>query len=281
MNGKFVDLHLHSQFSDGSFTPEEIVDYAKKMKLAAVALTDHDTTEGAERFLARGKEAEIELIVGVELSVEIESKYRNEMHILGYFLDWQNEAFQEKLKIFRQARTDRANKILSKLKELGIEPEEKKIFIPADGGAVGRLHIAKVLYEDGFVGSIEEAFSKYIGHRGPALFPKFRLSPEEAIRLILETKGIPVLAHPYYHEPELEQILPALVTSGLKGLECWHSQHSPSQNKRYLRLAETNGLIPTGGSDCHGITGIKAPALGLVHVPYSAVEMLKELKGKM
>lgn len=277
MSGTFVDLHLHSRFSDGSFTPEEIVDYALKMNLAAVALTDHDTTAGIENFLNKGQGLKIETIPGIELSVEIKSEYRTEMHILGYYLDWQNETFQNRLKIFRQAREDRARKILSKLKDLGIELEESKVFSSIEGGAVGRLHIAKALYAAGYVGRIEEAFRKYIGYQGPAYVPKIRLTPDEAIQLILNTAGVPVLAHPYYHEQELEEILPGLAEAGLKGLECWHIQHSSSQIKKYLDLAERYDLIPTGGSDCHGFVGEKPPVMGKVKVPYSAVEELKKV----
>jgi hypothetical protein len=277
-NIKYVDLHIHTNYSDGTFTPEEAVQNAKKVGLTAIAITDHDCVAGIDAAMAEGERIGVEVISGVELSTEIDCPERSEMHILGYLLNWKNAQLQESLSLFQKSRQKRANQINDKLSKMGLLLGKEKLDELSKIHCVGRLHFAKALLEAGYVATLNEAFQKYLSFGKPAYVPKFHLKPEEAISLILKTGGIPVLAHPYYGHYSNKNMLNSLVRSGLAGIEVWHSRHGESTVNNFLKLTKELNLLATGGSDCHGVFGGEPAAMGRIKIPYSVVENLKKHK---
>lgn len=272
---KCADLHLHTVFSDSTYTPEELISESLKNGLSAVAVVDHDCTDGIEPAIKIGEDKGIEVLPGIELSAEDAGQ---EVHILGYLIDYKAKRLVEKLGFLRKNRVERIYKITDKLKELGLELKADSVFELARHGTVGRLHVARAMVKEKLVGSIAEAFRRYIGDKCPAYVCNFRFSPAEAINLIKEVRGIPVLAHPY--TVSNDELIPALSGQGLMGLEVYYPEHSQSTVNFYLGLARKYNLLVTGGSDCHGSAkpGIK---IGLVKIPYGLVENLKEAKQRM
>lgn len=276
---KYVDLHVHTTYSDGNFTPKQVVEYCKKVNIAAVGITDHDTTDGIEEAIQTAQKEGIEVIPGIELSAEFKESAEGEIHILGYYIDWTDTAFQQKLKIFRQARQERAYKILKNLNKLGIELQEEEIFNNSmSNRSIGRLHFAKLLLEKKIVKSIKEAFDLYLGYGKPAYVPKLRLQPQEAISMILKVKGIPILAHPYFGIYIDSRSIKKLINQGIAGIEVYHSKHCGSVIEELINIADKYDLLITGGSDCHGPLDSAAPLLGTMKLPYSIVESLKKYK---
>jgi len=272
MPEKYVDLHLHTTISDGALTPEEVVEYAHKERLAAIAITDHDITDGIKIAIEAASKYGLEIVPGVELSSDYGKK---EVHILGYYMDCSNEEFQKKLILFRKARYERAEEMVRRLKSLGMEIDFERVEEIAGKGSIGKPHIAQVLVEKGYVSSIPGAAWKYLGSGGPVSIPKYKLRPSEAIDIILKAGGIPVLAHPA--GTKVDELIPQLVRNGLMGLEAYDAINPPSVARYYVSLAEKYGLLVTGGSDCHG--KIKGEMrLGRVKAPYEIVERLKEAK---
>lgn len=280
MDTIFADLHVHTKYSDGTFSPGECVKYAQKIGLVTISITDHDTTDGIQEAIREGSKRGIEVLPGIELSVELKNSYDQEMHILGYFINWEDSTFQQKLKLFRKAREKRAYHIIDKLKGLGITLDERRLFEIAGIGVIGRLHFARALVESKVVARTQDAFIKYLGDGKPAYVPKFRLSPEEAIKMILKIGGIPVLAHPHFNKINFN-IVKSLVKSGLKGIEVWHTKHSTEDSKQFKKMTDKFGILATGGSDCHGpMAGVSA-VMGQVKVPYSKVIELKKYKNNL
>jgi predicted metal-dependent phosphoesterase TrpH len=249
----FIDLHTHSNASDGSCPPREVVRLAKQRGLKALALTDHDTIDGLAEAVAAGEEFGLEIIPGVEISAKHPI---GSMHILGYFLDYESDLLAQRLAVLKQARQDRNPQIIDKLNQLGIPLTMEQVERISGGGQMGRPHIARALYEGGLVRSIQEAFDIYLGNHGLAYVSKFRFPPEEAMAMIREAQGIPVLAHPFtlgLHTSEtLRPFLKELKALGLAGVECYYPEHSFGQEALYLYLARELGLLITGGSDFHG-----------------------------
>ena len=278
MSAQFVDLHIHTNYSDGVLTPREAVRRAKDAGLAAISITDHDCVDGIDAAMEEGGKLGVEVIAGVELSTEVDCVERNEMHILGYYINWKNKQFNESLSLFRKSRQKRALQILEKLDKLGIRLADERLTCAADSCSVGRLHFAKALIKEGYVSTINEAFYKYLSLGKPAYVPKFHLKPEEAIHMILKTGGIPVLAHPYYGHYSNKNLLKGLVRDGLAGIEVWHSRHPASTVNIFIALSKELGLLMTGGSDCHGGIGDEPSTIGTLKIPYSVVEELKKHK---
>jgi len=268
---KYADLHLHSNFSDGTFSPEQIVIEASKLGFSAIAITDHDILDGIEPALLEGKKYGIEVIPGVELSAEYNGE---EIHILGYYMKWLDQGFQDKLREFRDSRYTRAMRIVDKLNQLGMDIEYGDVLKLADTNAVGRPHVATALLEKGYVSTISEAFNRFLGDDGPAYMPKQKLSPADAIAMILNVGGVPVLAHPGQIQ---QDIIPELVSSGLMGLEAFHPSQSLQLSDHYCELAKGYNIVITGGSDCHGLIRDRI-AMGSVRLPYEHVEALKEAR---
>ena len=248
----YVDLHTHSTASDGSYSPRQVVAMAHERGLKAMALTDHDTVEGVGEAVQTGEQLGIEVIPGIEISAEFPE---GTMHILGYFIDYQGSAFNQRLQVLKIARAERNPRIVEKLNQLGLSISWEDILQAAGGGQIGRPHIARALMVKGYVQDQQEAFDHYLRQGGPAYVPKFRLSPAESIALIRQAHGIPVLAHPFTLGLGLEQLksqLQTLQELGLVGLEVYYPEHSPTRQADYLKLAKELGLLVTGGSDFHG-----------------------------
>jgi predicted metal-dependent phosphoesterase TrpH len=249
----FIDLHTHSNASDGTMEPQEVVRLAKERGLAAFALTDHDTIDGLSEAMAAGRELDLEVIPGVEISAR---HNLGSMHILGYFLDYESELLASRLAVLKQARKDRNPQIIAKLNKLGIPVTMEQVEAISGGGQVGRPHIAQALYQGGYVRSLQEAFDIFLGNNGKAYVSKFRFPPGEAIAMIRDAKGIAALAHPFtlgLHTFEaLMPLLQELMDLGLAGVECYYPEYSPDQEALYLSLAKKLGLLITGGSDFHG-----------------------------
>lgn len=274
---RLIDLHTHTTASDGSMTPAELVRHAFEKGLAAIAVTDHDSMDGIEYALHEGRKLGIEVIPGVEISVDFDP----EMHLLGYFLNGYYEPILKSLEELRLMREQRNPKIIRKLNELGFDITMEEVSKKADGVNVGRPHIARALMDKGYVDSIAEAFEKYLSAGKPAYFKKDKLTPEEGVALITRSGGTPVLAHPVYLGMagiELEQLLPRLKAAGLRGIEAVYSENTQEQTARLLKLAEANGLAVTGGSDFHGSfkphieIGI---GRGSLRIPYELLDRLK------
>lgn len=277
----FIDLHTHTCYSDGVFTPSEAVAYASKVGLSAISITDHDTVDGVEEALEAGKKYGVEVISGIELSAELDNVAKTEMHILGYYVNHKSKSFNEALSVFKKARKKRAEDIFLKLKSLKIELEPEGLITGTGGRNIGRLHFAKALTEKKYVSSVSEAFQKYLGLDKPAYVPKHYISPKDAISLIIKAGGIPVLAHPYYGHYSNRNIFKGLVNDGLMGIEAWHKSHPPHIVKKFLSIAEELNLIATGGSDCHGAYGNETPLMGKIKVPYSVLEALEEKRRQL
>ncbi|MDR0822874.1 MAG: PHP domain-containing protein, partial [Endomicrobium sp.] len=245
----YADMHVHSNFSDGSFTPTQVVEHALRVNLSAIALTDHDCIDGIQEAQEAGLKNNIEVISGVELSTQMEDEDKTEMHILGFYIDHKSPELKKELDIFKSARLDRAYRILSKLEKEGIVLKDKSFIENGKDKAVGRLHFAKALAKEGFVSHIQEAFQKYLGQDRPAYEPKFALTPSQAIKLILKFGGIPVIAHPYYIPYDDKEVWKTLINDGLMGIEVWHSKHPQNVVKRLIDIAEEFDLLMSGGSD--------------------------------
>lgn len=276
---KYIDLHTHTTLSDGSMTPEELVRYALDKGLAAVAVTDHDNVGGVSRALDEGDKLGIEVIAGVEISVD----FSTEMHLLGYFPNGYSESILKMLEDLRVRRELRNHKIVIKLEEIGFDIIMEEVNSKAEGGIVGRPHIARALAEKGYVESMNEAFEKYLGVGKPAYFRKDKLLPQEGIGEIIRAGGIPVLAHPIFiglPYDRLDRLVGELAGNGLKGIEVFYSWHTEEQTSELLKIAEKYGLLVTGGSDFHGSfkpdieIGI---GTGTLKVPYSLLEALKQM----
>ena len=265
-----VDLHVHTNASDGTESPRQVVCRAREIGLQAIAITDHDTLEGIIPALEAGRAVSLEVLPGIELSTEYED---TEIHLLGYLMDLNHECFLAHLDGVRQDRKKRAVKMVSKLHQMGIPITSEQVFSVAGGGAVGRPHVARVLIEMGFVQSIAQAFERYIGSGGPAYVPRFKYSPLQAVRMIRSAGGVPVLAHPGLGSSDV--LIPQLVDEGLQGLEVYYPGHSSRVIEHYLGFCHYYNLIFTGGSDYHGPEHKNHGSLGTVTVPYSVVQDLK------
>src|SRR5437879_4053965 len=278
----YVDLHTHSTASDGIYSPTELLHRAKDAGLHVLALTDHDSTGGlAEAAQAAGK-LDIDFIPGIEINTDVSG---GEVHVLGYFLEYERPAFQAVLKVLRDARVRRGQRMVELLNEQGVHISWERVRQIAQG-SVGRPHVAQALLEAGYVQSIGEAFDKYIGKGRFAYVPRYKLTPVDAVRLIVSANGLPVIAHPF-ELPGLEELrkwLPELCAAGMTGLETYYGPYTGKEEHALRALADQYGLIPTGGSDFHG-PGIHPTPLGGRHVPYEAVERLKaeaaKRRGKM
>ncbi len=265
-----MDVHTHTNASDGEHTPEELVALARERGVSVIALTDHDTTASVDRALAAAQQAgDLELIPGVELSTDIPGF---EIHVLGYFIGWHDPDFQAMLAKFREGRVGRAEKIAGKLAALGAPVAFERVKEIAGDANIGRPHIAQALIEAGHVSDVKEAFDKYLANDKPAYVEHYSLPPAEAVKLILSAGGVPVLAHPRGVTGQV----PELVKAGLKGLECYYGEYDERERRELLDMARCYGLIATGGSDFHGLHRMKhLSALGEIHVPIEAVDKLK------
>lgn len=269
---KYADLHVHTSESDGTFTPVQLIKEGLARGLSAIAIVDHDTVGAIPEAEAAAQGEDLEVISGIELTAQYENQ---EIHILCYFVDYQDKALLEKLELVQLNRIERVHKIVNNLDELGLKIDAQAVFDISGKGTVGRMHIARALVKEGLVTTTAEAFRKYIGDKSPAYVLGFSLSPSEAINLIKGAGGVAVLAHPYMlHNDEL---ILEFAGYGLQGIEVYYPEHSQSMVNFYLDLAKKLNLLVTGGSDFHG--SVKPDIkLGAIKVPFELVEKLRQAR---
>jgi len=272
-----VDLHLHSCVSDGRYTPAEVVAKAAGLGLAVIALTDHDNVDGIASALEAAKNFPgLKVIPGVEISAD---EPEGEVHMLGYFIDYTHPELLETLKESRASRVGRAEEMVNKLAGLGLPVEWKRVQEISGDGTIGRPHIAQALLEKGYISTIKEAFDRYIAYGGPAYVEREKIDPAEAINLILRAKGLPVLAHPLFSNNP-EALIARLKKSGLTGIEVYYGRYTTEEIKKLIGLADKYGLVPTGGSDYHGLDDNAETMMGGADVPMAAAERLMALQEK-
>jgi len=274
-----IDLHLHSTYSDGTNTPEELVALAAEAGLAAAVLTDHDTMEGTPRFLAAARAAGLRSLAGMEISADVP---RRTVHLLAYGCDPAEPRLAAALARIRDGRAERNALILEKLGRLGAPISMEEVRAEAGNAeVVGRPHIAAALVRRGFAEDRVDAFRRFLGRGAPAYAERYRLSPEEALSLVAGAGGVVSLAHPAstgYNPAELRRFVGRLAEHGLAGIECLYTGYLPNQVEEYVGLAREFGLLVTGGTDYHGDNkpGIRiGVAYGRLKVPLSAFEALE------
>ena len=271
--GALVDLHLHTTASDGRLSPTELVQLVADKGLQQVSISDHDTTEGLEEaFGAAQQFTDLRIIPGVELSTDIPG---DEIHMLGYFIQYKDEEFQLILDQFRRGRAERAREMVERLAALGVQLEWDRVQEIAGDGSVGRPHIALAMVEKGYCKEPKDAFPEYLGRNGLAYVERTKMTPEQAVQLLLKVGGVPVLAHPAYLT-ELEARLPELKAAGIMGMEVYYSRFDPDTIKHLQDLANQYDLIPSGGSDYHGLGNADEPLPGSMGPPVSVVERLEQ-----
>ena len=280
-----LDLHTHSVYSDGSLTPEEIINVATDLGLSAIAITDHDNVlaydiakeHAKKRAIELGKPA-VEVIPGIEINTMLE---KQEVHILGYYMNSTSKEMQELIVHQQHARIEQTIEIIKKLKQVKIDITlEDVTALVKEGGSVGRPHIARAIVNAGGVSSMVEAYRKYISDNAPTYVKRKTVSPFEAVEIIYETGGIPVVAHPC-DLTNGEELIKELMNYGLRGVEVYHRKHSPAVIEYYSSLAEKYKLIMTGGSDCHGPKANGQLLLGKTHVPDWVFTELKKEKNRL
>ncbi|PIU67271.1 MAG: phosphatase [Armatimonadetes bacterium CG07_land_8_20_14_0_80_40_9] len=258
----YGDLHLHTSFSDGVFSPEEVVKKAQEAGLEVISICDHDSIEGILPAIRAGKVLGIKIVPGVEISADLD---KSDLHILGYFFNLKDLNLRQKLKELHQARLSRAEKIIKKLNQLGVKISLKGVLQIAGEGSLGRPHIAKAIVQAGYTNDEKEAFKKYINRDKPAYVPHDKITPFAAISLLLGAGGIPVLAHPNLNLKD--EIIPELVRAGLKGIEVYCPAHNQEQTLHYKRIAKRFNLLVSGGSDFHGPGSAVSHHLAKLEVP--------------
>jgi predicted metal-dependent phosphoesterase TrpH len=277
-NSSRVDLHSHTTASDGGLAPEDLVARAASLGIEVLAITDHDTTEALPAALAEAQRWELTVVPGVEISTV--SK-REEIHILGYFMDLDNPDLQALLARTREARWERAQKMLDRLAKFGLPVEWQRVVeLSGGGGSIGRPHVAAALLEAGHVSTWDEVFDLWIGRGCPAYVERYKLTPEEAIDLVRQSCGLPALAHPFIYTRsgerkkgiDLRYWLPRLREAGLEGIEVYYPNYPRRASRLLLEAAVHYNLLITGGSDFHG--GMVGNGLGGVAVPWAAWEGL-------
>lgn len=270
MTGK-TDLHIHTNISDGKFSPQEIVEKSARLGLGTIAICDHDSTNGIPSALAAACAfPQLKVIPGVEISTYAPD---NEVHILGYFMDIENPKLKNTLADSRNSRLGRAQEMIAKLNKLNINISWQQVQQAAGSSTVGRPHIAHVMLDKGYINSFKEAFDKYLGHGGPAYVERHKITPPEAVALIKEAGGLAVLAHPLtINKPE--KLIAELKAAGLAGIEVYYNNYNKGERNTLARLADKYDLIATGGSDYHGIDDNTETMLGGAGVPPESAERL-------
>ncbi len=272
-----ADLHLHTTASDGRLKPGELIELVAEKGLDVISITDHDTVNGIRDGLtAAVRFPAISLIPGVEISTDVP---QGEVHVLGYFIDFTDAEFLSRLEEMRNSRQLRARRMVEKLAELGLPVRWERVHELAGGGAVGRPHIAEAMLEAGYITSFKEAFEKYIGKNGPAYASRFKISPVDAVRMVVQAKGLPVLAHPTFVN-DLEGLLPDLIKAGMIGMEVYYKDYAPNTVDDLAAIADRNGLVKTGGTDYHAFGDEEEVVPGGVTVPEESVRRLYEMADK-
>ena len=268
-----ADFHTHTTASDGKRTPTQLVELAVERGLRALAITDHDSTEGiAEALEAAARHPGFILVPGIEMSTDIPG---DEIHMLGFSVDHKDPQFQATLTDLRDARRDRGRMMVDKLHELGVEIPWSRVEELAGGGSVGRPHVAQALLEGGHVSSFQEAFDRYIGRNAPAYAERVKLTPVEAIRMLAETGALPVLAHPSSLS-NLDELLAQFKEAGLVGMEVYYQDYDNNTRNRLAAAADRHGLLKLGGSDFHGFGTERERLPGDIPLPDDAIDAFLE-----
>jgi len=270
-SGRLADLHVHTTASDGTLTPEQTVWETARIGLFAVGITDHDSIDGLDPALSAAEDAGIHVVPGVEINTDYEE---DEIHILGYYINLDSSSLRAHMETLRTGRIQRGRRIVELLNSLGVRISFDRVNEIAGKGSVGRPHVAKAIVEGGYAKCINEAFGKYLVRGAPAFVERYKITPYEAVGIVVEAHGVAVLAHPG-NSWLAERLLPALVDSGLRGIEAWHTDHSPGQTRRFIEAAKRHDLIATGGSDSHGPNMLKDVAIGHITVDAAVVEQLR------
>ena len=269
MTEEWVDLHVHTHYSDGLLSPEEVVAAARKNGLRAIAIADHDTVGGYEEAVAAGEKLGVEIVKCIEFSSQYAGR---DIHILGYFIDETFPRLAEYLNLFRDERLRRAEKIVANLNEMGVHITIDEVRSKAKGDIIGRPHIAEILMEKGYVETFQESFYRYIGYGCRAYEEKYRIAPDKAIALITASGGLSFLAHP---GPIISnEIILHLIKAGLDGIEIVHPKLNDRRMARLQKIAHNHGLLVSGGSDCHGGRN-GSLTMGRYKVPYVILDQLK------
>ena len=271
------DLHIHTVYSDGTYTPEKIVKVAKKVGLTTIAITDHDTTMGLAEAEAAAQKYGVEVVPGIEFTTESNDL---EIHILGYFINRDDADFQAILTKLRDSRKERIYKMVDKLKGLGIRLKAREVLREARTGSPGRPHLARVMVREGICANLAEAFQKYLAFGGPAYVEHYKLLPKDAIELIKKVKGVPVLAHPrvlerYEAREKLAKLVGEWAGLGLQGIEVFYPTHRDVDKEYYLALTKKYNLVPTGGSDFHGEASVREIIFGEFTLDDKHLDQLK------
>lgn len=278
-----VDLHVHSDRSDGTYTPAQLVDYALQKGIAAFALTDHDTIEGLDEALSYAADKPVEVVPGIEFSTKYEER---DVHVVGLYIRYDAPAFRAKLQSFVDSRINRNMKMCANLQSAGIDITYQKLCEENPGAVITRAHYAAYLTKHGYVSDRTEAFAKYVGDDCPYFVPREKVTPMQAVSLILEAGGIPVLAHPpLYHmdKESLNALVRLLKEAGLMGIETLYSSYSTQDERDMFHLAKKYELLPSGGSDFHGENkpGLDlASGYGKLFVPECFLEDMKKALGR-
>ena len=267
-----VDLHSHTTASDGTLAPRELVRLAARQGVRVLAVTDHDSTDGLPEALAEAVAHRIEIVPGLEINCDVPGA---EIHVLGYYVDWRADWFQDFLREQRAERTARVHRIVERLTELGLPLTAAEVFAICKEGSPGRPHVAQAMVDRGYVKSVREAFDRWLHAGGPANVPRRRLTPAKAVAVIRRADGVPVFAHPGL--ARRDEMIPELVEAGLAGIETYYPEHSAGQIQAYRETCRRLGLVATGGSDYHGPHTGRAVTVGTPHV---GLEVWEELKAK-
>ena len=269
--GGAVDLHSHTTASDGALSPRQLVELAWRHGVRVLAVTDHDSTEGlAEAQAVAATCSGLTIVPGLEINCDVEG---GEIHVLGYGVEHQAPWFQDFLRAQRAERVARVHRIAARLAELGMPIDPAEVFALVKEGSAGRPHIAQVMVARGHVKSMREAFDRYLHTGGPAHVPRKRLTPVEAVSVILRAHGVPVLAHPGVGGKDA--MIPELIAAGLQGIECYYAEHSAAQRTDYLEICRAHDLVATGGSDFHGAQTGRLNPPGTPAVPMAVWESLR------
>ena len=268
-----IDLHLHTLASDGRLSPTELIQLVANQGLETISITDHDSTEGlAEAYEAAKKFPYMRIIPGIEMSADIPG---DEVHVLGYFLDYHDVEFQEMLTELRRGRVGRAQVMVEKLVALGKPVEWERVLHFAGDGTVGRPHIALAMVEAGYFKEPKEAFEEYLGNDGLAYYDRPKLNPTESVAMIRKVGGVPVLAHPTFMN-DMEAGIASLKKEGLVGMEVYYAQYDDDTVRHLARLAREYDLIPCGGSDYHGLGNTGEPLPGTAGPPEETIKLLED-----
>ena len=267
-----TDLHSHTTASDGTLSPTALVTMAQQRGIGVLAVTDHDTVAGHAEAIAAGEALGVRVLRGIEVSAL--SDEGKEVHVLGYGVQPSDDATRIKIESLRDVREARAKSLLSKLSALGIAINFERVKAFAGDGMIGRPHVARAMVEAGVVRTVNQAFDEYLGEGKPGFVSHEGLTPQQALALIHRAHGAAVVAHPMLYKGNLEGLLQDVIAAGLDGIEAFYPAHTPEQTQHFVRLAEKQGLIVTGGSDFHGPLGDLEVSLGTISLPEDAITKL-------